>query len=518
MSPVKRFEHWCDRWSDRISRVPAQLVLILAVLCAFFLTNLGADPDLFARVGMGKLVQNSGTVPLVDPFAFSPKKELWIDHEWLAGVVFYLVSQQGGDLALFLFKCGIAALSVLLLSLAQSLTFPLARARPFWLLLAVMGASVVWTSTVRAQVFTYLFLPWMILVQLLVERGRGRWLVLTFPPMLCFWANAHGGFVVGLGFLACITFGELVQRRGQFTLWMLCSLASGTATLLTPYGLLYWEFMFDALSMKRQHISEWAMLDPLSGSALILLCTVAVVVIPVLRREVRIRPGHALFLIAALLYGMRHVRLLPIFAMASAVYGLVCWEWCVAWLKSRAPERFLALRRALSCFFVLLSAGCAVRIAVEIFRPGNFQLNYSSYPVAAFQWLTENRVTGNLLVDFNRGSYALWRLYPDMQISLDGRYEEVYPESTVELVSQAMNPDSAHFSSSLQALNPSFIILDRDAKTDATVEASFAPWRIRYRDESFVLLSRSDLPFTEIAEGDSTLRERGIAAVWQPRF
>jgi hypothetical protein len=40
---------------------------------------------------------------------------------------------------------------------------------------------------------------------------------------------------------------------------------------------------------------------------------------------------------------------------------------------------------------------------------------------------------GNLATPFAWGSYLSWRLYPNIKISMDGRYETAYPESTFAL-------------------------------------------------------------------------------------
>jgi len=63
-----------------------------------------ADPDLFARVAAGRMVSLTGWVAPEDPFSFTARPGLWIDHEWLSGFFFYELSQLGGDQALWWFK------------------------------------------------------------------------------------------------------------------------------------------------------------------------------------------------------------------------------------------------------------------------------------------------------------------------------------------------------------------------------------------------------------------------------
>ena len=49
---------------------------------------------------------------------------------------------------------------------------------------------------------------------------------------------------------------------------------------------------------------------------------------------------------------------------------------------------------------------------------------------------------GNAATPFAWGSYVSWRLYPNIKISMDGRYETAYPESTFDLNNAFYDPIS----------------------------------------------------------------------------
>ena len=51
------------------------------------------------------------------------------------------------------------------------------------------------------------------------------------------------------------------------------------------------------------------------------------------------------------------------------------------------------------------------------------------YPIGAVEYLKENRFSGNLMTPFHIGSYVSWEMYPDVKVSLDGRYEVAYQEN-----------------------------------------------------------------------------------------
>ena len=54
-------------------------------------------------------------------------------------------------------------------------------------------------------------------------------------------------------------------------------------------------------------------------------------------------------------------------------------------------------------------------------------------PVREVDILSRAQAEGNLATPFGWGCYCAWRLYPRIKISMDGRYETTYPESTFEL-------------------------------------------------------------------------------------
>jgi hypothetical protein len=54
-------------------------------------------------------------------------------------------------------------------------------------------------------------------------------------------------------------------------------------------------------------------------------------------------------------------------------------------------------------------------------------------PVREADILSRAGAKGNLATPFAWGSYLAWRLYPNIKISMDGRYETAYPESTFAL-------------------------------------------------------------------------------------
>jgi hypothetical protein len=54
------------------------------------------------------------------------------------------------------------------------------------------------------------------------------------------------------------------------------------------------------------------------------------------------------------------------------------------------------------------------------------------YPVGAVQYLDESNFQGNVMLPFEIGGYAMWKLFPKAKVSLDGRYEVAYQPGILE--------------------------------------------------------------------------------------
>jgi hypothetical protein len=48
--------------------------------------------------------------------------------------------------------------------------------------------------------------------------------------------------------------------------------------------------------------------------------------------------------------------------------------------------------------------------------------------IRSVSFIKQNNITGNVLLPFKWGGYVTWKLYPDVKVSVDGRYIEIYSE------------------------------------------------------------------------------------------
>jgi len=454
---IDHIEATFDQLRKLLLKPRIYLPLTIFLILALIIGHRAADPDLFARLAVGKQVLELGTVSLVDDFAFSPKKPLFIDHEWLSGVWFYTLQTWGGDWCFFAYKF-LAALCTILI-LHQSTRLYAGKVVLPWLLLTLMCSSYVWLSTVRSQVLTYFLLPIFIYGIEMIRLRRSKIPLIVLPLLMIIWVNAHGGFILGLAVVGAFATGAVIEhQRYRLEALTLCILAVA-ATIVTPYPTaLFWGYIYEALTMPRPTITEWEPLV-LSDPGSLPIISVMLLAIIGLRFCKKRPPLYVLALLGMGIYGaLRHARLMAFLAIIACVYGQPLYEASIHRLWAWMRPRDLLLRRSAVIALVLLSASGATHIVRTILSEP-FTLSVDAYPVDAITWLQKHGNGGKLLIDFNNGSFAIWHLYPRYRISLDGRYEEVYPQTTVNMVTNALVPTTPVHLDDFARLNPDYAII-----------------------------------------------------------
>jgi hypothetical protein len=486
-----RFEKVVDALHELFSRPAAALLVASLILVWRLILSAPADPDLFARVGMGRLVAQLGYVPLQDPFAFTAKLPMWIDHEWLSGVVFYQIARQWGDAGLITLKLIMSAWTAALLVRASMHYSPNVSGRVFWASVCILEASYLWVSTVRCQVFTYFVIALIYygFVQYRVYRVK-RYLLLV-PIALIALVNMHGGYALSVVVLWILTMCSVIERKPWRTLMAVSSI-SLLAPILTPYGFeTFVRYLVHALSMPRPAIPEWAPIyrtPSLLVRVIIVMAPVAVGALILGRR--RIWDITALSIVAFALYcGISHERFVGFAAITALVFGVRFFSQTVEYLRDVSARRMLVVERAGSLVGAVVVSVALVQSVVAVFLPQTWRLDTKVYPEAALEWLRNSGARGRLLVDFNNGSYAGWRLYPQFLVSLDGRYEEVYSDEAVRDVPLAFAAHTPDGRAALERIAPTHILfINSNEATDA--KAALSPkWRQVYQDSRYTIVT-----------------------------
>jgi hypothetical protein len=457
------------------------------------------DIDIWHQMALIRASLAAGHLLRSDPFAYTPTLRPWIDHEWGAGAIAFFATSWFGGRALLVVKF-LAALATGFLCVRCSEEMGVdhrlvAVCAPLAIFLAHLGFFTV----VRAQVYSFFFTALLLLVWQLARQESRRWM---FAWLILFflWVNLHGGFVVGLGLMVLYSVEELI--RGHDVRRLLLVLAGMMLEVfLTPYGTSYVSYLRRALLMARPYAPEWRPVWDLGAFWTFCFAgALAVVGYSVVSAGIRKTTG-IVPLAATAIEATLHRKLLPLFAVAWLCY-VPCYlqqtgagQWVL---------RFLGRRRrfALAAWATLT---CVCVVAAFKQQPWELFVPQPIYPVGPVKYLAEQKFEGNVMVPFRLGAYVSWKLFPAVKVSLDGRYEETYPDSVLENIFGFYEARPG-WRSTLDAYPTDVVLVPRDAAVAQVIPE--AAWRRVYRDKEFDLYVRRERPLPE--EDKSSMSFAGV--------
>lgn len=390
-----------------------------------------ADFDLWARLVQGASIWNTGHLIHNDMFAFTPVLSEYVDHEWGSGLIFFSLLKIFGPASLLILKVilGIGAVFFTLFAGRASGTK--------WTTLfiiaipAVMAVYPGYDPVIRSHAFTYVLFSITLLCLEEIRLGR-RWPAFLVVVIMALWANLHGGFVAGLGIIMLYALEGYFLRRRERIMFLVFGF-SLLVTFINPYGVKLWKYLIPALLMPRSSIIEWRPM-PLWGPDIFfgfrIIFVIAAISVVMGWKKVNERPLSALMLIITAYLSFKHMRHAPFFGLATIVFLGPYLETGYERLKTYLPAFFKRINSiaAILAIYFLITVSVVLTVLpmvrLNVITPSVF------FPVKPVDILIHSKITGNLVVSFGWGNYAMWRLYPNIKISICGRYEAMYPEST----------------------------------------------------------------------------------------
>jgi len=413
------------------------------------------DPDLWWHLRTGQWIVDTGHVPHSDPFSFTRAGHAWVSHEWLSEVVFYELWKHAGAAALIVFSVIITTAGFMLLYLRCLLC----GVQKHWAAAAtVFGALASAPSWgVRPQMFTFTLaslLLWLLESANKLEGGnknkeaRPR-LLLWIPPLLLLWLNLHAGFALGLALLFAYGLGLIMETAAGNTPWqevrpivlrvMLLLLACLALVPLNPSGAQLYHYPFDTLrsSGMRSFIVEWFSPDfhdwlyrPFLLLWLLLLTALA---------SSRSRPkGRVIVpLLLTCFAALDAVRHIPIFVLVAIPVIAAAFPVASASpTASQPPPDSSRFRPLFNIAVVILIAVFVLVKWVNLARSQDAR-EAEQYPQRAVALLQASAQPQRIFVYYDWGGYAIWKLYPEYRVFVDGR-ADLYGDDLLRQFKTAM--------------------------------------------------------------------------------
>jgi hypothetical protein len=354
-------------------------------------------------------------------------------------------------------------------------------------------------------------------------RGRRLWVV-AWWLMLVAWLNIHAGFVVGLGMFAfhCVErFGAAWFRSFSFAsackaTWhlMLAGCCAVIAFPINPYGWQYIPYLLHAITMPRPLILEWHALWYTYAPELTLFAfAICVLLFVYCQRFVRLsRLRGAAFLSLTAYEALQHIR-------HGSLLGVVWLAYVPAWLTHTPLGRSM-IRSVDSYRAPLIKASQAIAAACLLFAcahqfwqptlPPAPKYSVACFPSGAVEYLEQHNFRGNLLTPFAHGAYISWTLYPNVRVSLDGRYEVAY-EDQVMLDHESLFNGNDDWPQLLEKYPCDAVLVDQNSGLRPQLEVfrqedsdksipTVNRWSFVYEDAAFVVLAKNaceTLPYAD---------------------
>jgi hypothetical protein len=483
-------------------------IVATAAMCVYAMRRV--DPDLYGYLAYGRLFVEQGRVTTVDPFAYTAAGRTWVTFEWLSHVLLWLAYDWAGPLGLIALKCAVGGLAVYFVHKAIN---PVTEDRVILVpVFLVAAATLSRYFLFRPQLFTFAFFALFVsvLVRFVLLGESALWLL---PPVMLVWANAHGGFLAGLGaiglaILLLVSVNLTNGRRGialldsTRPLWIVLA-ACAAVTFANPRGVRLWQYVVTEMlhDTNRRFVAEWrpahASGDMWSLISLTVI-TVTVAVLGCLARNQRQSgtgpPPLAWALSSAPLVAMAYlsVRHTPLVAIWTApVVALLAARVRADGSRGPAFERLWLPFGGFALTTTLLTVAFVALHPRPAIEAGGTTLGAKD-PCRAVQFLAESRTSGNVYTPLSWGAYVSWELYPAVRVSMDGRNISLFPrdmviENLVFYTATASEVDLAvpfRYDTDLLLVPASFAALDR-LRMDAR-------WNELYGDRDAYVFVRRD--------------------------
>ncbi|MBK0394015.1 hypothetical protein [Ramlibacter algicola] len=385
------------------------------------------DGDTFSHVATGQWILRHLAVPLQDPFSHSMPGAPWTAQEWLSQVVLAAAHDAAGwdgviAVTALCFGTSIALLTRALLRNVEPLR---ALLFSFVALLMVAGHLLARPHIVAMP----LLVAWMVGIFHArdLRRAPSPWLL----PVMWVWANAHGGFTLGIAVAAFLAVEAVLEapgargRRQVALSWGAFLLAAVGCASLTPNGpagfLFTWQVLAeDAYALDR--VAEWASPNFHQYQALELWLLGGLAL--VLHQGLRLPALRLVLLLGFVHLALKHLRSIELLGLISPliVAGPFGAQWRQASPTPGRPARADALLARLAQPAGIWAAAVAAVVvagaSAALARARPVQLPLSAAPVGALKAVKEAGIAGPVFNSYAWGGFLIYSGIPDF---IDGR-------------------------------------------------------------------------------------------------
>lgn len=354
----------------------------------------------------------------------------FVNHHWLSGVVFYIVSKLAGF-------SGLSVLYIALMLAAFLLVFDLIRKRVSTLGLTTISLIAIPViasrAEVRPEVVTYLLVVVFIWIcSKYTENEIDKKWLWSLPILELVWVNAHIGFILGPFIIGAYLVGFVLKKdliKASRTGLILFT--ASVATLANPsfiHGVLYPFKIFGVYTYRVFENQSILFLSNLGvGNVFTFSAYEVLVVIVLISYALAVtadwrRISVPIFIISSAfaVMGLVAIRDFPLFGLigvvAFATNLSIVYERGKSWVIT--SESFIVIASVL-----LILAGSVFSLGLFASRSERFGIGVESGVNNAVSFFKENNIKGPIFNNYDIGGYLIYNLFPDEKVYFDNRPE-----------------------------------------------------------------------------------------------
>lgn len=364
---------------------------------------------------------------------FPERENFILKQYWLGQVIFYLLYDYAGPKGIILLRSFLYIMTIVfvLWRLQRwSVSLPVSFISIYSLYMLMISRL----TGERPVLFTILFTAVLFFILEDFKDKKDKRIFLL-PPIMLFWSNLHGGFIIGIVIIMIFMLGEglkIIFRRTVYTrreimLFYTAAVAALGFSFINPTG---WDAFAIALSSKykpfiegiQEYDSPFVVYRGRLSSinywnvALAVLFPIILII-----RNRRFDFTHIILLSVLLIMTVSAMRFEDYYGIIAV---MVIGREVDAWLKDLFRTRFSEQRYAKLLNWLTIASlfSLIFFIAGSTFKSPSFALARDySVPEKAVDFIEKNRLKGNMFNDFGYGGYFTWRLYPREKTFIDTR-------------------------------------------------------------------------------------------------
>ncbi|MCC6711110.1 MAG: hypothetical protein IT416_02035 [Candidatus Pacebacteria bacterium] len=412
--------------------------ILLSIILAFTYTFILANPLDLTNSDIGRhlingreILQQHWEILFKNTYSYTMPDQSFVNHHWLAGVIFWLSYQLNGFLALHIFH------TIILLIFLLTLFYLLSKKSSWSTGFLLSLLAIVFLATrveVRPESFGFLLLTIYLLVIHHLNKTKqvklSSFLIITITQLI--WVNLHISFVFGLFVFGLFTLIELTinktfnQKNKKKLIILLVTLC--LTSLFNPntiQGALSPFTIFQDYGYKvYENQNLWFLRNYYRGPILPLFYLIAGIIITLLF----IFPEIALFekalAVTGIFLGWSALRNIPIFVIFTFPFLALALQQTFSYLKTKITfeepklTKFIVITIPLVLLWLSLASNPYFQKKAQ-----GFQFGLLKQQPETLSFLAKIPPKARIFNNYDVGSALVFSLYPENKVFVDNRPE-----------------------------------------------------------------------------------------------